>query len=266
MTNNELIYFETHQKTSHKNWLLFVHGAGGSTRTWKRQIESLGSRYNLLLIDLPGHGRNAGRSNVESVYSFPMVAKKIWQVVDHLRIQSIHLIGVSVGTIVCLQMRSQRPENVRSVIMPGAIVKLNIKLRLLANFSLSLAKIIGYPAFYKLSALIMMPRNNHKKSRDVFIKESKVLTTDEFRKWTSLYYGLHQTLKKLFKASIEMPHLLVMGDQDHLFLKPAQKFAQFHSKAIISIIPKCGHVVSIEQAQKFNEICLNFLKTHFKND
>lgn len=245
---------------------MFVHGAGGSTRTWKRQIESLGKHYNLLLIDLPGHGQNAGREKVDPLYSFPMVAKKIWQVVDHLRIKSLHLVGVSVGTIICLQMKEQRPKNVRSLIMPGAIVKLNIKLRLLANFSLSLAKIIGYPAFYKLSALIMMPRNNHKKSRDVFIRESKALTTDEFRKWTSLYYGLHETLKKLFISTTEMPHLLVMGDQDHLFLKPAKKFANFHSNAIISIIPKCGHVVSIEQAQKFNDICLNFLKTHFKND
>lgn len=265
MVNNELIYFETHQQTIHKSWLLFVHGAGGSTRTWKRQIESLGSHYNLLLIDLPGHGQNAGR-DADSVYSFPIVAKKIWQVVDHLRIQSLHLVGVSVGTVICLQMRAQRPKDVRSLIMPGAIVKLNIKLRVLANFSLNLAKIIGYPAFYKLSALLMMPRNNHKKSRDVFIKESKALTTDEFRKWTRLYYDLHETLIKFFHATTEIPHLLVMGDQDHLFLKPAQKFAELHANAFISVLPKCGHVVSIEQAKKFNEICLNFLKTHFKND
>ena len=256
----ELLYYETHEHESNKEWVLLVHGAGGSTRTWKRQVESIGSYYNLLIIDLPGHGKNAGRLLMPTIYTFKNVSQKIWQVVDHLRIQSLHLVGISLGTVICLQMRLLRPQNVITVIMPGAIVKLNSKLKFLANMSLALAKIIGYPAFYKLSARIMMPRSNHKKSRDVFIKESKALTDDEYRKWTALYFGLNKTLKKLFNASSEIPHLLVMGDQDHLFLKPAKKFVKLHANAMISIVPKCGHVVSIEQAQKFNEICLRFLQ------
>jgi len=260
ITDTEMLYFETHQKPENSQWVLLVHGAGGSTRTWKRQIADIGAQFNLLIIDLPGHGQNAGRTPLLNTYTFQSVAQQIWQVVDHLRIKSLHMVGISLGTIICLQMRTIRPQHVTSIILPGAIVKLNTKMKVLANLSLGLAKIIGYSAFYKMSATIMLPRPNHKKSRDVFIKEAQVLTTEEFKKWTNMYYNLNKTLKRLFNASSDIPHLLVMGDQDHLFLRPAQDFVKRHTNAILSVVPKCGHVVSIERAQKFNEICLKFLK------
>ncbi|MEM8583983.1 MAG: alpha/beta hydrolase [Bacteroidota bacterium] len=257
---SQLLYFETHVQPQHSEWLLFVHGAGGSTRTWKRQIEQLGAQYNLLVIDLPGHGKNRDRDLGMPHYSFEIVCEKIWEVADHLSIEFVHLIGVSLGAVLCLQMRLLRPNRVLSVVLPGAIVRLNLKLKILANTSLALAKIIGYPNFYKMSAFVMMPRHNHKRSRDVFIKESKFLTIEEFKKWTQLYYHLNKALKKFFKAQTDIPHLLVMGSQDHLFLKPAQAYAAFHDNAQIEVIAGCGHVVSIEQAAIFNEYCLNFLK------
>lgn len=256
----QLLNYETHQQPSHTDWILLVHGAGGSTRTWKRQITQLGAKYNLLVIDLPGHGGNAGRTSTATTYSFESIAKRLWNVIEHLQIGKLHLVGISLGTILCLQMRLLHPERVLSVVMPGAIVKLNFKLRILARVSLFFAKIIGFRNFYKLSAYIMMPRGNHKKSRDVFIKESKALTEDEFKKWTNLYYNLNKTLNHLYHSSSDIPHLLIMGSQDHLFLPPANSFAQLHGNASIEIIPKCGHVVSIEKADQFNQICLSFLQ------
>ena len=255
------LYYETHQNESNKEWIALVHGAGGSTRTWKRQIEELGAAYNLIVVDLPGHGNNAGKKSDGTTYSFEYIANKVWAIIDALNIQKIHLLGISLGTILCLQMRLLQSQRVLSVIMPGAIVKLNLKLRVLANVSLAFAKIIGYQNFYKLSAHIMMPRGNHKKSRDVFIKESKALTTAEFKNWTNLYYHLNQKLNHIFQVPSSIPHLLVMGSQDHLFLPPAQLYSELHDNAAISIIPNCGHVVSIEKASQFNAICLAFLKS-----
>ncbi len=259
--NERLLYFETHQRSIMDEWVLLVHGAGGSTRTWKQQIEQLGAHYNLLIIDLPGHGKNTSNSDQFPNYSFLFIADKIWEVIDHLKIEKIHIIGVSLGTVICLQMHHLQPDRILSVIMPGAIVKLNNKLKILASLSLALAKIIGYRNFYKLSANIMMPRNNHKKSRDVFINESKALSINEFRKWTALYYNLNKTLLEFFNTKSQIPHLLIMGSQDHLFLEPARDYAIQHINAKLTVLPGCGHVVSIECAHKFNIICLKFLKS-----
>jgi pimeloyl-ACP methyl ester carboxylesterase len=254
-----LLYHEIYHDPSNREWIVLVHGAGGSTKTWKRQIRPLGAEYNLIVIDLPGHGQNKGK-HFEEDYSFQFIGKKLWEVIDHLQIQKVHLLGISLGAILCLQMRLMRPNKVLSLGLPGAIVHLNIKLRILARISLGFAKVIGYRNFYKLSALIMMPRGNHKKSRDVFIKESKALTNLEFKKWTNLYYNLNQTLIRFSITPTTIPHLLVMGSQDHLFMRGAKKFVANHPTASLKIIEKCGHVVSIEKADIFNKIYLKFLK------
>jgi len=214
MATAHLLYYETHQASAHTEWLLLVHGAGGSTRTWKRQVQQLGAQYNLLIIDLPGHGQNSGRTLDIGTYSFEAIANKIWDVVDHLKINTLHLVGISLGTVLCLQMRILQPQ-----------------------------------------------RGNHKQSRDVFIKESKALTIAEFKNWTNLYYHLNDALNVFFQATTTIPHILIMGSQDHLFLQPATAYCETHKQARLSIIPDCGHVVSIEQAAQFNEVCLSFLKT-----
>ncbi len=259
LKTQQLLNYEVHQNENNQEWIVLVHGAGGSTKTWKRQIKQLGAVYNLLVIDLPGHGKNKGQVLDEN-YSFQFISEKLWEVVDYLRIKKVHLMGISLGSILCLQMRLLRPDQVLSMILPGAIVQLNFKLRLLADISLQLAKIIGYRRFYKLSAHIMMPRANHKKSRDVFIKESQALTIEEFKKWTNLYHNLNDTLNHLFETPSTTPQLLVMGSQDHLFLSAAKKYVRTHPTATIDIIPDCGHVVSIEQASQFNNISLSFLQ------
>lgn len=254
-----ILHHEVHGHHAGADWLVLIHGAGGSTVTWKRQVPVLSELYNLLVIDLPGHGQMAGLPSGDQTYTFEGIGKRIWQVIDHLQLQTVHLVGVSLGTIIALTMQEQRPQNIRSLVNAGAIIRLNRKLRILASSSLALAKVIGYPAFYRLSARIMMPRKNHEKSRKIFVRESQVLSTDEFRKWTNMYFGLNKTLHALFEAPAPLPHLMVMGEQDHLFKSEAQKYADKHENVKIKVVKKCGHVVSIERADAFNALCLEHL-------
>ncbi len=260
--DNQLLYHELHGSSPESDWILFIHGAGGSTVTWKRQVPELKKQFNLLIIDLPGHGEMAKRVNTDLNYTFTSISQKIKLLIDHLSIKKFHIIGVSVGTVIALQMRQMFLNQVQSVILPGCIIQLNPKLKLIANSSLFLAKIIGFRAFYKLSALIMLPRKNHKLSRDIFIRESKALSNSEFKKWTNMYFTLNKTLVELFKASSNIPQLIVMGAQDHLFLNPAIEYAKRHKNTTIQILEKCGHVVSIEKADLFNSLCLEFYKKY----
>jgi pimeloyl-ACP methyl ester carboxylesterase len=261
MPATDLLHHEIHHQHPDGAWLVLIHGAGGSTVTWKRQIVPLGEHYNLLVVDLPGHGKMAERPNTDPTYSFDLIAERIWEVIDHLQLASVHLVGVSLGTVIALTMREQRPHRVVTLVNGGAILRLSTRLKVLARVSLLLAKVIGYPAFYRLSAMIMMPRKNHEASRRVFIRESRFLSTEEFRKWTAMYRGLNGTLKRLFTAASDIPHLVVMGAQDHLFLDQAELYARLHPTTVqLQVIPRCGHVVTIEQAERFNALCLEFLR------
>jgi pimeloyl-ACP methyl ester carboxylesterase len=255
-----LLHFDKHEYHPQGEWLLMIHGAGGSTRTWKRQVKELGQHFNLLIVDLPGHGQSADTDSEDDEYTFSLVSHRVWAVVDHVGLEKVHVLGVSLGAIIALRVEQLYNDRVKSVVLAGAIVQLNRKLRIIASASLFLAKVVGYRAFYKFAARIALPRANHKTSRDVFIRESQALSLDEFRKWTEMYRSLHVTLKDLYSEASEVPRLLLMGSQDHLFLNPAAEYVKERANAVLRIFPKCGHVVNIEKAEAFNKHCISFIQ------
>ena len=57
--------------------LVFVHGAGGSIRTWKFQVEDLAKDFRLLLLDLRDHGFSKNIQPEYSAYDFDIVATDI---------------------------------------------------------------------------------------------------------------------------------------------------------------------------------------------
>ncbi len=260
---NNLLHYE---KLEHHNpdadWLLLIHGAGGSTRTWKKQKDALSAAYNLLIVDLPGHGQSKHRQTIsQRNYDFDIISNKVWEVVDHLKIRNVHLLGVSLGAIIAMKMRILRPVNVVSVVLAGAIVRLDTKMKVIASLSLKLAEVFGFERLYKFVAWLVLPKKNHKKSREIFIRESKHLTDSEFRRWTGMYGKcLNDTLKQIYEAVSEIPTLLIMGEQDHFFLKQAKKYVNLHKNVHMKIVEKCGHIVNLEKAERFNEICLQYLK------
>ena len=37
-------------------WMVMIHGFGGTRHMWKRQVEQFKDCYNLMIVELPGHG------------------------------------------------------------------------------------------------------------------------------------------------------------------------------------------------------------------
>lgn len=251
--------FEKIENNTSFEWAVFVHGAGGSTRTWRRQRDDFGAQYNLLLIDLPDHGTNAGQAAVSEEYTWDGLADTLWVTVDAAGLNHVHLVGLSLGSILVMDMERLQPARTLSMVLGGAIMKLTPQLRFIANTSLALAKLIGFRSFYKLAAHIALPRKNHKKSRDVFVRESQALSIPAFRRWTELYTGLDDHLNMLFQRRSTTPRLLVMGGQDHLFGKQAALYAKRHRQTELDVVQGCGHVVSIERPQLFNATAMAFL-------
>jgi len=247
-------------KSNSAEWVVLIHGAGGSIHTWKKQIDDLQAHFNLLLVDLPGHGMSALKNIKEKVYTFDFIGRKVWEVIDHLKLERVHLTSISIGTIVAQQMLILQPQRVISMVMGGAITRLNIPVKLITSMGLFLSKFIGYPNFYRLMARLVLPKGNHKKSRDIFIRESKKLSDEEFAKWTAMYGDyLDKTLKVFQKYVAEIPLYLVMGEQDHFFLREARKFVAKKTNAQLEIIKQCGHVVSLERAKEFNKASIDFM-------
>ena len=51
-----MINYITYKNENSNEWVTFVHGAGGSSSIWFKQIRDFKKQYNVLLLDLRGHG------------------------------------------------------------------------------------------------------------------------------------------------------------------------------------------------------------------
>jgi pimeloyl-ACP methyl ester carboxylesterase len=65
-----------------EEWIVFLHGLGGTSSIWFKQIHRFAREYNLLLIDLRGHG--GSREAYTGSYSFQAMARDVLDVMDSL--------------------------------------------------------------------------------------------------------------------------------------------------------------------------------------
>ncbi|PWH86143.1 alpha/beta fold hydrolase [Brumimicrobium oceani] len=243
-------------------WVTFVHGAGGSSSIWFRQIRAFKNEFNVLLIDLRGHGESQVpvKQISNEKYTFQFISNDILEVLDHLKIQKSHFIGISLGTILIRDLAERNPERVESMVMGGAILKLNVRSKFLIGFGNVFKSVVPYIFLYKLFAFVIMPRKNHKESRSLFVKEAKKLYQKEFKRWYKLTAELTPLLRLFRMKDINIPTLYIMGEQDHLFLPSIKEVISKHMSAQLHVIENCGHVVNVDQPIEFNDTVISFLK------
>ena len=257
-----MLNYAIYRNKESKQWVTFIHGAGGSSTIWFKQIKAFSRFFNLLLIDLRGHGKSKHHmlDLTNSIYTFDAIAADIMEVLDHEKIKSSHFMGISLGTILIRTIAEKSPERVNSMIMGGAILKFNFKSRLLMRFGNATKSILPYMWLYKILAFIIMPKRNHKESRLLFIREAKKLYQKEFIRWFKLTSEVIPLLKVFRQKQIKVPTLYVMGEQDYMFLPAVRKVVEQHQRSQLQVIPNCGHVVNVEHPQQFNQLCLHFLQ------
>ena len=120
-------------KPKNKEWITFVHGAGGSSTIWFKQIKYFSQYYNLLLLDLRGHGKSKAipLNPFNKKYTFNSITFDILEVLDKEKIKKSHFVGISLGTILIRNFAEKYPSRVKSLIMGGAILKLNLRSKIL---------------------------------------------------------------------------------------------------------------------------------------
>ena len=188
-----MLHYSTFMLEEKAEWVTFIHGAGGSSSIWYKQLRDFKKQYNVLLIDLRGHGKSKSLiyEKLKS-YTFDVISDEVIEVLDHLKIQKSHFVGISLGTIIIREIAERYPERSSSMIMGGAIMKLNLKSQFLMRVGVLFKSVVPYLILYKLFAFIIMPRKNHKKSRLIFVNEAKKLYQKEFKIW---YYFKNRLIR-----------------------------------------------------------------------
>ena len=258
-----MLHYYSYPNANATEWVTFVHGAGGSSSIWYKQVRDFKKEFNVLILDLRGHGNSKPtlKDTFNSKYTFDSITNDIVEVIEHLKIQKSHFIGISLGTILIRNLAEKRPELVKSMTMGGAIIKLNFRSQVLMKLGVVFKSVVPYMLLYKLFAFIIMPKRNHKNSRLLFVNEAKKLYQKEFIRWFKLTAEINPLLRFFRAKDIKIPTLYIMGAEDHLFLPSIKHIVSEHLSSTIFVIENCGHVVNVEKPVTFNLQTIRFIQS-----
>ncbi|MEX0944251.1 MAG: alpha/beta hydrolase [Balneolaceae bacterium] len=258
-----MLYTKTYLRSPDHDWVVFIHGAGGSSSIWFRQIKAYSEEFNVLLVDLRGHGKSKDMSIMKKYYkekySFKTVSKDVLEALKNNHIEHAHFVGVSLGSIIIRTIAEMKPGIVKSAVMCGAITRMNVRSRVLVWLGHTFKKIVPFIWLYRLFAWVIMPKKNHEESRSLFVNDAKNLARKEFLKWFRLTYDVNPVLKYFKEKEMDTPTLYIMGEEDHMFLPPVREMIKDFNHSYLEVVQGSGHVVNVDKPDEFNELSLRFL-------
>jgi pimeloyl-ACP methyl ester carboxylesterase len=254
----------SYANNSAKEWVVFIHGAGGSTATWKYQIAAFQDSYNLLLIDLRDHGNSKNIKPTAEDYDFDLITRDIIEVLDTYKIEKAHFITLSFGSVIMQDISIKYPHLVASAIFAGGIFKANYLIKIFVQLARFFNHFLPYRWMYSIFSYLLMPYSKHQESRRIYKRQAQKLTSAEYMKWVGLYKEFFRLLNHFFNQNINFPAMVVMGKTDYIFLKSAKAFATKHKMVSLREIKEAGHICNIDQPEIFNELALHFIqKQHY---
>lgn len=257
-----MLYHRVHFLSPRHEWAVFVHGAGGSSSIWFRQVRAFRKHFNVLLVDLRGHGNSNALPPLDAAdYTFPRLAHEIVEVMDHRGIRDAHLVGISLGCILIRQLCEAAPARVRSMVLGGAVARLDLRSRFLVRVGDAFKRVVPYLWLYRLFAWIIMPRERHRESRLLFVNEARKLCQKEFLRWFRLTLEINPLLRLFETREGPVPTLYLMGAEDHMFLPTVRRVVAQHTRwTQLQVIADAGHVCNVDQADRFNRLSIAFLR------
>ncbi|MBY0516157.1 MAG: alpha/beta hydrolase [Bacteriovoracaceae bacterium] len=118
-TDGEQLFYTTNFpidfKTSHKKVVLFNYGLVCSNLHWKFQLQWFhDAGYKILFHDYRGHFQSSGKDNLERI-TFVRIAEDIKELLEHLKISEVAVIGHSMGVNITLELARRNPDLVKAM-------------------------------------------------------------------------------------------------------------------------------------------------------
>ena len=110
LANSPITYFIS--GTEHTEWILFIHAAFVNHNMFKAQFEYFQNKYNVMAIDIIGHGQSTDTRKGDSI---DKMSEWIFDILKVENIEKIHIIGVSLGAILAQDFANRYPNLVRSL-------------------------------------------------------------------------------------------------------------------------------------------------------
>lgn len=242
-------------------WVVCLHGAGGSIQTWKYQAASLSAHFHLLLIDLRDHGASKNIVPAYDRYTFDIISEDILAVLEDAHITKAHFVTLSFGSVLMQALYKRKPEMVMKMVFIGGIFNANWRIKCFVHLARFFNVFLPYERMYQLFSFLLMPKKNHQLARRIYQYQARKLLPAEYLKWLGLYSEFFKLLRVFHLQPIQQPMLVLMGAEDYLFVPSAQKFVSKKLHARLEILPGAGHICNIDRPEATNKAVLTFLNT-----
>ena len=238
--------------------LLFLHGLGTDGRSWEYQRDFFAEQFRVIVADVRGHGRSAKPSGP---YSVPQFAADIFTLLNHLQIDTFHLVGLSMGGMIGFQMAVDQPERFKSLTIVNSgpeLVPQNWQerwqiwqRRLVLNFS-SMEKIgefIGGRLF---------PEPEQAEYKKLFVQQMRENDPKAYKAATNALIGWSVRAQL---GRIQCPVLVISSDMDYTPVANKEVYVRELPTARLEVINNSRHGTPIDQPEAFNTAVLQFLHT-----
>ncbi len=230
--------------------IVMIHGAAQNASTWRFQLDLFGHHpsFNLIALDLPGHGGSGGAG----FYTVREYKELVLEFTEHLNLKNIILIGHSMGGGVAMLLALEHPEIIKACVFVATGAKLSV-----AEQTLETVK-NNYEAFCEISPARMFAEDSADELKQEF-KESMLDTGPEVCYWDLIACNEFNVMDMVEKIAV--PTIIISADKD--ILTPAKYGEHLHQKIYGSqlyIVKDSGHFIMQEKAQEFNWMILEFLE------
>lgn len=241
--------------------MVFIHGYPLNRAIWTPQVEHLSKRYRLILPDLRGHGDSEA---TPGPYTMDLLADDLTSLIQALHIrQPVILCGLSMGGYVALAFARRHPELLAGLILTathaGADTETGKENRRKAIAAAQKACGNG-PAIESMLPKLLAPATYHEKPQ-------LVQHVRQIMEKTSLAGVVNAQLGMIERpdsyetiASLEVPGLMVYGDQDQIIPEDAAvRTGASFADGSIAAIKGAGHLLNMEKPGEFNQILSDWL-------
>lgn len=228
--------------------IVFIHGIGASSWCWWQSIDYFKEDYQVCLVDLPGHGKNAQIPWTDLGTISKMMVEEV------IRDQKVHLVGLSLGGHVALEIAKLYPDKVKSAFISGITIK-----PMPFKFLLPLQSRLLQRSLKNTERLARLGRSYGLPSYKIndFIENYHLLTKENYE---VIFYEIMQFRLDKSYSSIEVPLLFVAGDQDsRKILQTLEVAPQIIKGAQSAKIPNAQHGWPVQKPNEFNRILKEWL-------
>lgn len=254
------MYYEVHGPTDGEP-LVLIAGMGSDLTSWAFQVHDFSKHYKTILFD----NRGAGRTDAPDVpYSIRMMADDTAELLTALDIPTAHIVGVSMGGYISLELAINYPQKVKSLSLLTAAADQTPVGRYFTETRVKLAQEGANPETLAMYSLLWV-------YTDKFFEDPKRVQAAIHARLKSPFkqplYALtrqveacaqHRTKERL--NLITAPTLVLVGKEDILLpVKVSQVIAEGIPNATLVILEGGGHGFCTEIPHKVNHAVLTFL-------